>query len=151
MLCCEKVRPLSQLLQSETASFSCPRPIGQADCPSTCSNVNTASRRLRPTCWSANCCGFLRPPPRRHSDWAERGAGGRSLWRRWCRAVRCAAASARLLLHPASLRTGRIRRRCCSRGDTGTSRPGRVRPEPARSLRGTPAVSMCGSGQQGSS
>lgn len=113
--------------------------------------LNTASKRLRRTCWLANCCDFLRPPPRHRSDWAERGAGGRSLWRRWCRAVGCGVASARLHLPPASWRTDTIRRRCCSTGDRATSWFGRVRPDPEKSRRGRSAVNTCGSGRQGSS
>ena len=99
-------------------SCVCINVSSDAQCPSSPDQVvtlnhrclfNKVSRQLRRLpCLSGSCCDWTPPPhPLLHSDWAKRGAEGRSPWRRWCMVAGSSegSASPRCLLLPSERQT----------------------------------------------
>lgn len=115
--------------------------------------LSKVSRQLQqlPCLWGSYC-GWTPPPhPPLHSDWAKRGAVGRSRWRRWCTVAGSLVGSVsrlRLLLRP-SWRTGRSRQQWSSTGGMARRWTGRARSEPGGGcLQGREEVGRCGTSLQ---
>lgn len=100
------------------------------DCLGWFSKVST--RLLQKPCLSESYCGWT-PPLHRllRSDWAGRGAGGRSRLKRWCTAAGSSAGSANrcCLLRP-SWRTGTTQQQWNSTGDKVRMWTEKARSEP---------------------
>lgn len=110
--------------------------------------LSKVSRRLQqPPCLLASYCGSTRPPhPRRRSDSAKMGAGGRSPSRRWCTVAGSLGGSASPPcphLQP-SWGTGMSQWRWSSTGDRLRRGTGRARSEPGGGcLLGTEEADRC--------
>ncbi len=123
-------------------------------CVSSTTWFSKVSRQLQQLpCLLGNYCDWTPPPhPLLHSDWAKRGAEGRSLWRHWCMAAGSSVGSVShcCLLPLPSWRTGMTQWRWSSTSDMVRRWTGTAHSEPGEGcLLGREEAGRCGTSPPG--